>query len=515
MNYFYEIYKELYGNRAKELAHHKKNGKKVIGIMCNFVPLELIIAADAIPIRLASGFQEPILPAEEILPRNFCPLIKSCYGMSLMDSPHIDLVDLIIVPTTCDGKKKLAEIFADSKPTWVLEVPHTNETPQARQLWLTELQLLKKQLEELTGNKITTKKLRQAIELVNRKRAVARRLFELRRRTPPPIWGRDAMLVTNLALYDDIKRWTERTEVLCNELSRHKPVCGKSNPRIMLSGSPTVFPTWKIPILVEDSGGIIVMDDVCTGSKELWDPIETAYWTINDMIIAIADKYLMNTCACFTPNLVRVDRIVQFASDFEVDGVIYHVLQACHIYGMEQQRIEKALERVKVPVLNIETDYSQEDVEQIRTRVEAFLEMVSIRKQSKYISKGSISPTAHQPQAPMGSLTSSTPTPQIPIPPDSPIAPAAHSIPKPVSDPIPKPVSDPIPKPVSNPTPQPVSDPTPQPVSDPTPQPVSNPTPQPVSNPTPQPVSDPVIGINKVETESTQDPKNIIKEEKK
>ncbi len=380
MKYFYELYRELYGNRAKELLYQKQKGKKIIGVLCNFIPLELIIAADAIPIRLCTGFQEPILLAEEILPRNFCPLIKSLYGFTLMNSPHFDLVDVIVVPTTCDGKKKLAEILAEAKPTWVMEVPHTNETPQARQLWLTEIQLFKKQLEKVTGNKITAKKLRAAIELLNHKRAVTRRLYELRKRTPPPIWGRDAMLVTNLSLFDDTKRWTDRTEALCNELEKQKPVCGISYPRVMITGSPTVFPTWKIPILIEESGGVIVMDDICTGSKELWDPIESANWTKNDMLIAIADKYLMNTCACFTPNLIRQDRVVQFVKDFKADGVVYHVLQACHIYGMEQMRIEKALKKIDIPLLNIETDFSQEDVEQIRTRIEAFLEIISLRK---------------------------------------------------------------------------------------------------------------------------------------
>ena len=104
LNYFYKIYRELYGNRAKEILEHKKKGKKIVGVICNFIPLELILAADAIPIRICTGFQDPILIAEEILPRNFCPLIKSSYGFSLMESPHFDLLDVLIIPTTCDGK---------------------------------------------------------------------------------------------------------------------------------------------------------------------------------------------------------------------------------------------------------------------------------------------------------------------------------------------------------------------------------------------------------------------------
>jgi benzoyl-CoA reductase/2-hydroxyglutaryl-CoA dehydratase subunit BcrC/BadD/HgdB len=467
MNYYYQLYKELYGNRARELLHAKSQGKKIIGTFCNFIPLELIIAADAVPLRLCTGFQDPILPSEEILPRNFCPLIKSSYGISLMDSPHYDLVDIIIIPTTCDGKKKLAEILSENKQTWVIEVPHTTETPQARRLWLTEMQLIKKQLEKLTGNKITAKKLKEAIDILNKKRAVSRRLYELRRRTPPPIWGRDAMLVTNLSLYDDVKRWTERTETLCNELEKHKPVCDISIPRIMLTGSPTVFPTWKVPVLTEESGGVIVMDDICTGSKEFWDPIETMSGSMNDMLIAISDKYLMNTCACFTPNLVRLNRIIQFAEEFKIDGVIYHVLQACHIYGMEELRIEKALEKIKIPILNIETDYSQEDVEQIRTRVEAFLEMVSIRKMSK--PSGAMPPTVGPPSEPLPTsiTTATTPSPiTAQSQPSTPVHATATSTPPQTTDPTAA-LATPTPPQATDPTTA-LATPTPPQAPDPT-----------------------------------------------
>jgi benzoyl-CoA reductase/2-hydroxyglutaryl-CoA dehydratase subunit BcrC/BadD/HgdB len=391
LRYFYEVYKEIYGNRVRELEQYKRDGKKIIGTFCNFVPEELIIAAGAIPIRLVCGSQEPILPAEEVLPRNFCPLIKSSYGFTLTGFPHFDLADVIIVPTTCDGKKKLSEMLSEVKPTWVLEVPHTTETPQARELWLKELQLLKKQLESLTGNKITGKKLKAAVELLNKKRAATRRLYNIRKSQNPKIWGRDALMVTNLGIYDDPKRWTERVNKLCDELeARTYTPCPVDSPRIMLTGSPIVMPTWKIPVLIEESGGIIVVDDICTGSKGLWDPVEVSYFTMIDMMIGLADKYLMNTCPCFTPNSARVDRIISLAKDYSVDGALYHVLQACHLYGMEQLRVEKALGELKIPVLNIETDYSQEDVEQIRTRIEAFIEMIQSKRSIKAV-KPSIS----------------------------------------------------------------------------------------------------------------------------
>jgi benzoyl-CoA reductase/2-hydroxyglutaryl-CoA dehydratase subunit BcrC/BadD/HgdB len=383
MDYFYDFTKMMYTSRADEIAQEKNDGKMVIGNFCNFVPDELVIASGAIPIRHCTGFQDTILPAEEILPRNFCPLIKSVLGFSIKGDPLYEQSDVIVVPTTCDGKKKFCEIIAEDKKTWVLEVPHTTETPQARELWLKEIKLLKKNLEKLTGNRITSQSLRKAIELTNKKRSLIRRLYEVRKRKSPPIWGSDALLVTSVSNFDDLSRWINKTEKLCNELeSRKKGVCHESAPRILLTGSPVFMPTWKIPQIIESSGGIIVGDDICTGSKGFWDPMEVPHWTMEDMLLSLADRYLMNTCACFTPNTARLIRLQGFVKDFNVHGVFYHILQACHIYGVEVRRIENALKSESIPMLTIETDYSQEDVEQIRTRVEAFLEMIVARRKN-------------------------------------------------------------------------------------------------------------------------------------
>ena len=377
MDYFYDFTKMMYTWRSDEIAQEKEKGRKVIGSFCNFVPEELILASGAISLRHCTGFQDTILPAEEILPRNFCPLIKSALGFSIQGDPLYEQSDVIVVPTTCDGKKKFCEIISEDKTAWVMEVPHTTETPQSRELWIKEIKLLKKNLEELTGNKIGKSSLRKAIMLTNKKRSLIRRLYEVRKRAPPPIWGRDALLVTSTSHFDDPNRWISKTEELCIELEASKTgVCQKSAPRILLTGSPVFMPTWKIPMIIEESGGIIVSDDICTGSKGFWDPIVVPHWTMEDMLLSLADRYLMNTCACFTPNTARLIRLKGFIKDFDVQGVFYHILQACHVYGVEVRRIEKALKSQGIPMLTIETDYSQEDIGQLKTRIEAFIETI-------------------------------------------------------------------------------------------------------------------------------------------
>jgi benzoyl-CoA reductase/2-hydroxyglutaryl-CoA dehydratase subunit BcrC/BadD/HgdB len=381
MRYFYDLAKGLYTTRVQELRAARESGKKLVGVFCNFVPEELVLAAGAVPIRLCSGCQEPIATAEEVLPRNFCPAIKSSLGMLLAGSPHFEIADVLITPTTCDGKKKMAEVLAEHKPTWVLEVPHTTVTQPARQLWFAEMQNLKRNLEEFTGNRITKKGLRAAIELTNRRRALIRRLYEVRKRENVPIWGRDVLLATNMWFHDDPERWITHMEFLCDEVEAKKEgVRDAKAPRMLLTGSPVILPTWKIPRLIEESGAVLVADEICTGAKVVWDPVYVVDWSMGEMMLALADRYLMNSCACFTPNRARIERLLQFVQEFRVSGVLNHVLMGCYIYSIEGRHIEKSLMEKGTPMLTIETDYSTEDVEQIRTRIEAFIEMIQSQK---------------------------------------------------------------------------------------------------------------------------------------
>jgi benzoyl-CoA reductase/2-hydroxyglutaryl-CoA dehydratase subunit BcrC/BadD/HgdB len=378
MNYYYNRAEQLYGERIKELEAAKEEGKKIVGTFCNFVPSELIRAAGAEPLRLCGGYEGVIATAEKKLPRIYCPLVKSSVGLLEESSPHFDLIDVAVCPTTCDGKKKLAEIMGQHKQTWVLEVPHTVDTPQGREFWLENLRLLKKQLETLTGNRITGKKLKAEIETYNHMRRLVHRIYETRKNKKVPIWGGDVLLVTSMALYDDPGRWIAATEHLCSvlEKSNNRGIELEDSPRLLLTGTPMILPAWKLVRIIETVGGVIVCDDICTGSKPFWDPVSPMHWTKEDMLIAIADKYLMNTCPCFVPNKARLDRILQFIKDFKIEGVVNYVLQSCHPYGAEEWRVKEVVKSEGVPVYSIDTDYGEGDTGQIKIRIEAFIEMV-------------------------------------------------------------------------------------------------------------------------------------------
>lgn len=377
MNYFNYALAEVHGARIQELQKSRENGKKVVGTFCVFVPDEVIMAAGAIGVGLCSGSQFWIEDGEKVLPRNVCPLVKALVGAKVSRTcPYFQSCDMIVGETTCDGKKKAWEILDEYMPVHVMELPQMKREKNVEQ-WQDEIKLFIKRMEELTGNKITVEKLKEGIRLANRKRTALKRLYDLRKNTPSPISGLDALLVSQIAFVDDCERFIEKTEELCDELEKR---VGKSNSkkkkRILVTGTPMAVPNWKLHSIVEGLDAEIVVEETCTGTRYFENQVSAEGETIDHLIKNMAGRYMNINCACFSPNKGRVEDIMQYAEDYDIDGVIYYNLSFCHTYAIEYKGVETTLKENNIPILNIETDYSEEDTGQIKTRVEAFLEMI-------------------------------------------------------------------------------------------------------------------------------------------
>lgn len=379
MEYLDFVLSEIHGLRIKELQEAKAQGRKVVGSFCVFVPEELVYAADAIQVGLCAGAEAGFDKAEKILPRNTCALIKSFVGFKLSRlCPFFESCDLIVGETTCDGKKKAYEIFADYAPVYVMEIPQMKHACD-RDLWKAEVLRFKDTVEKLTGRTITAESLKKAVRLINDRRRVLQRLNRLRAAEPTPISGRDVLLVNQVSFYDDPARFTQKISELCDELeqkiARGEGVADGAQ-RVMLSGCPMAIPNWKLPYIIESSGAVVVGEESCVGTRNTRDLVDESAETLDALLDALVERYMRIDCACFTPNQERLDHIVTMARDLKVKGVIHYGLSFCQPYGIESFKVEKALRQAGIPMLSIETDYSMEDVEQLKTRVEAFVEMI-------------------------------------------------------------------------------------------------------------------------------------------
>lgn len=377
MNYFNFVVSEVHGLRIQELDEHKKKGGKVLGTFCVFVPDEVILAAKAISVGLCAGSQFWVEDGEKVLPRNLCPLIKAFVGAKISGTcPYFQSCDMVVGETTCDGKKKAWEILNEYVPVHVMDLPQMKRNKDYN-MWMEEIKLFIAEVEKLTGNKVTVEGLKSAMEMCNRKRKALKRLYDLRKETPSPISGLDSLLISQIAFYDDPARFCEKVDELCDELEervRNAKPDGKK--RIMITGTPMALPNWKLHSIIESLPAQVVVEETCTGTRYFENEVSLEGETIEDLIKNMADRYLNINCACFTPNEGRIDDILRYAKEYKVDGIIYSNLSFCHTYAVEYKKVEDALKEAGIPMINIETDYSTEDSGQIKTRVEAFLEML-------------------------------------------------------------------------------------------------------------------------------------------
>jgi len=382
MDYFYKLASVFAGDEKINT-----NGKKVIATTCVQVPTELILAADAHPFRLCAGAYATDQIGSEYLPAKTCPLVKSTLGMMHLDFYQVDEIPLAVInPTTCDQKRKLGEVSGDlvDIPYYSLELPPTKDTEEARIYWQKVVKKLTKYIEQITGNKITRSKLKKSIQKVSDAQLEYRKFYTLRK-GKPIIWGKDAILITNAYFYDNLESWTSSLKKLNKELEKklqkENYVANTRAPRILLTGSPSIFPNLKIPLLTETLGGIIVAEEFCSTSRMLYDTVAVDEWFMYDMIPALADRYLKPcTCPNFTPNVDRERRLIEMIKEFSIDGVIYQSFAGCQLYDMESRKISKMLEENGTAMLLIETDYSPEDHGQISTRLEAFIDSLKTKK---------------------------------------------------------------------------------------------------------------------------------------
>ena len=382
MGYFDFVMGEVHGLRIKELSDAKAAGRIVVGSFCVFVPEELVLAVDAVNVGLCAGADFGTEEAERFLPRNTCALIKSFFGFSLEKvCPYLESCDLVVGENTCDGKKKAYETFQDliSGEFLALDMPNT-KSAEGREIVRQSFLTLKDSLERLSGRPITTESLRMGIETVNAKRAALQRLAKLRQADPAPISGLDALLINQISFYDDPTRFTASVNQLCDELQRRVEdgigVAPKGTPRLAVSGCPMAVPNWKLPAVVENSGAVIVAEESCIGERGTQNLVDGEGQDVETLLKHLVDRYFTIDCAVFTPNPSRTEHARSIAQDAQADGLIHYAIQFCTPYQMEAPLLERAVEGSGLPVLRIDTDYTQEDVEQVRTRVEAFVEQV-------------------------------------------------------------------------------------------------------------------------------------------
>jgi len=372
-----DILYEQRGKRAKEL---RKTGKKVIGYFCCFVPEEIITALDMVPYRIQGSQSDPIDQADASLEPMTCPFARSCYNMALKGD--YDFLDGLVATHSCDTIERMYPIWLHNKPSpfnHLINVPHMTG-PSSAEFYRQELIYFIKKLEEWSGRKLDQEKLRDAIKLSNERRALLRGLYELRKADPPLVSGTEItkMLVAGMGIptaehIDLIQKFSAEV--------KERPRSGQQKwPRLFIWGNE--IDDIAFIKLIEESGAHVVMDDLCTGSRFFWEDVpETP-----DPLEGIAVRYIRTHCPR-SIDLQITDRrkdlenryayIKQYVQEWGVHGAVFYIVRYCDTCELEGPDLREYLNGMKLPVLMIEDDYSVSTIGQLRTRIQAFLEMIA------------------------------------------------------------------------------------------------------------------------------------------
>ncbi|MDY0384917.1 double-cubane-cluster-containing anaerobic reductase [Trichlorobacter sp.] len=380
MAYFDGMVENIHTGRIDELMAAKDAGKPVIGTFCVYIPEEVVVAAGGVCVGLCGGAQGSIADAEKVLPRNICPMVKSAFGFKVGKiCPYFQAVDFVYGETTCDAKKKTWELLDEYVPTHVMEIPQMKREKD-KALWLDEVKEFKVAVDKITGVETGFDELQQAIVTINAKRKALQRLNRLRHHNPAPISGKDMLLIEQIAFYDEPNRFVEKVNILCDELEERIKqgiaVAPATTPRIMVSGTPMALPNWKLHNIIETSGAVVVNEESCIGTRYYKDLIDEGATTLEQQLERLTERYMQIDCSCFTPNTERIDQVLKEYEESGAQGIIDYCLQFCHTYNIEAVKLRKACEERGIPFMAIESDYSPDDVGQLKTRVEAFIEQI-------------------------------------------------------------------------------------------------------------------------------------------
>jgi len=363
----YKKIAHLREERIAELKRLRVTGKKVVGYFCLYVPVEVIQASGAVPIRLVRGDNSAALLGERHLRPDACPFCKSTLG-KLTTDPLYQLADALVFVNTCDMMRRLPEVVRNvvDIPVFQIYLPRTAEDfPNRLNEFLRQLEKMMNFLKTLTGVD-GLPRLTSTITEYNRLRQALKALDETRIQEPPPVKGSeilDLVLLATLLKSEDVIE-------LISEKMPHQPVNSQpALPRVLLAGSILTEEDRRTITLLEKELAIVA-DTICTGTRFFTETVEVK----DDPLIALANYYFnLIPCAFRRPNDRLYDFTHKLIAERLVQGIIYKTLLYCDPWRFEVQTHRTKLQ---LPVLEIDSDYSEKNYQQLRTRIEAFAEML-------------------------------------------------------------------------------------------------------------------------------------------
>jgi len=377
--------KEIYQDRSRRAKELRAEGKKVIGYLCLHPVLEMMTALDLVPYRIFGDMREPITKADACLPTIVCPFLRSCLDLGLKGK--YDFLGGVVMAHACEVAEKTAHIwrlYLNPAYSHFIDTPHTvHKAAQKEHKEL--LKDFKKTLEQFTGKELTPDRLREAVKAHNQQRALVRELYDLRKPDPPLISGTETLQVMRALMSIPVEEGSELLRQVISEVKQRKDRPQKKSARLLIWGS--IIDDAALIELIENAGADVVMDDTCVGSRAYFPDVALT----DDPLDGLAYRYLVELkCprtfreAVFgetkkdhlTDMESRFGYLKDYAKQWNARGVILQSIRYCDIHGYEVPGLKDYLDHIGLPNIYLEFDYSEAALAPLRTRVQAFLEII-------------------------------------------------------------------------------------------------------------------------------------------
>jgi bzd-type benzoyl-CoA reductase N subunit len=356
-----------YGRRLKA------EGRRVVGYFCSYTPEEIIHAAGAHPFRLF-GTDEAIHLADAHLQAYCCSLVRGALEEAL--AGRLDFLDGAVFPHTCDSIQRLSDVWRmNVKGPFHLDVvlPVKLEGESARVYMTDVLQRFRMDLEARLGVTISKEALKEAVGTYSRIRRYLSRLYDIKSEDPGLISGSDFHAIVKSSMIVDRGRLLEILPGIVEDLEKRKGQ-GRvpGGKRLVLAGGLCNHP--DVYRLVEGAGGVVVGDDLCTGSRYFEGIVEGK----DDPVASIAGRYRTRPpCPAKHAGLfTRAGRLVDIVRKREARGVVFMLLKFCDPHAFDYPCLKETLDREGIPSLLLEVEDRLPSEGQFLTRLETFIEML-------------------------------------------------------------------------------------------------------------------------------------------
>jgi bzd-type benzoyl-CoA reductase N subunit len=372
--------KEIYQNKTRRAEELKLSGTKIIGYFCCFPPVELMTAIGLFPYRITGDAHEQITRGDAYLETIMCPYLRSCFDLAVKG--RYRFLSGLVVPHSCDSIHRIYDLWRYYCPpafAHFIDVPHMTHAGSV-EFFRHELERFKQGLEKYAQREISPLNLVQAINLHNENRALLRKLYSFRQHNPPLLSGVETMQILIAGMSLSVKEYNELLQDIIREIPAREERSEERKPRILIYGSE--IDNTDFIALIEQCGADVVMDDLCTGTRQFWHDVEIR----DDPLEALAAHYLLKIpCPrTYKPRIGnheedlenRFGYLREYVTQFQVEGVILYIIRFCDTYGFDVPDVKEYLEAMGLPVLYLEEDYKITAPERLKTQLQTFFDLI-------------------------------------------------------------------------------------------------------------------------------------------